>query len=245
MSILTLAEIKTEIKRGLGGRADLDNRMDNIVDLSQLRIARLHDFDELRMRETATTVVTADEEADKVISFPTLTNTRIRKIYSIRRKVSGQLLAGKLIRVLTKKWDRVIPEPEYYSRGYPTHYTWYQNNEFELWRVPDAAYTLVIRLSRWPYQVATTGEGNPIDLENVDDLVINLSLSYAFHSLGRSDKAREFFGIYRAMAAEALIEDTTDLDQAMAGMSMSGISASRGYDDPFVESIAGDLGFDR
>ena len=236
MSILTLAEIKTEIKSSLGERTDLDSRLDNIIDLSQLRIARLHDFDELRMKAETTTSVTSDAETDKVISFPTITDSRIRKIYSIRRKASGQMQAGKLRRVLTKNWDKEIPEPEYYSRGYPTHYSWYQNNEFELWRVPDDTYTLVIRLSRWPYQVVTTGEGNPIDLENVDDLVINLSLSYAFHSLGRNDKAREFFGIYRALAKEALIEDTTDLDQAMAGMSADKLRGSRGYDDPFVVS---------
>jgi hypothetical protein len=241
MSILTLAEIKTEIKQGLGGRADIDSRMDNIVDLAQLRLARIHDFDELRMKDTVDTVVSADAESDKVLSFPTLANTRIRKIYSIRRKQSGQTLAGKLDRVLTRKWDKVIPEPEYYSRGYPTHYTWFNNTEFELWRVPDAVYTLVIRLSRWPYQVATTGEGNPIDLENVDDLIINLSLSYIFHSLGRGDKAKDFFGIYSALAKDALMEDVTDLDQTMAGMKQEDMSVTRGYDDPFIRSIAGDL----
>lgn len=243
MSILTLAEIKTEIKQGLGGRADLDTRMDNIIDMAQLRIARLHDFDELRMKTEFTNSITADAETDKVISFPSLANTRIRKVFSLRRKVSGSLLAGKLKRISAKKWDEVIPEPEYYSRGYPTHYMWYANSEFELWRVPDVAYTFVLRVSRWPYQVSVTGEGNPIDLENVDDLVINLCLSYCFHSLGRNDKAREFYGIYKGLAKEALIEDTTDLDQAMAGMSRSGISASSGYDDPFVHSIAGDLGY--
>lgn len=241
MSILTLSEIKTEIKTSLGNRSDLDSRLSNIVDLSQLRIARLHDFDELRMKTSVNTAVTSDPEADKVISFPTLANTRIRKIYSLRRMSTGVDMPGKLRRVSSRKWDKVIPEPEYYARGRPTHYSWYANNEFELWRVPDAVYELVIRLSRWPYQVATTGEGSPIDLENVDDLVINLSLSYSFHSLGRNDKAREFFGIYRALAKEALIEDTTDLDEAMAGMNRDAIAGTRGYDDPFVHSIAGDL----
>lgn len=242
MSILTLTELKTEIKSGLGGRSDLDARMNNIIDLAQLRVARIHDFDELRMQATVTAAITSSKEDDKVIVFPTLANTRIRKIYSMRRMDNvGSRLSERLIRVLTKKWDSFIPEPEFHSRSWPTHYTVWENNQFELWRIPDAAYDIKIRLSRWPYSVETSGEGNPIDLENVDDLIINLSLSYAFWSLGRTDKAKDFFGIYRGLAKDALIEDTTDLDQAMAGHSMDSISASRGYDDPFVRSTVGGL----
>lgn len=242
MSIMILSEIKTEIKAGLGGRTDLDDRMNNIIDLSQLRIARLRDFDELRMIESVTATITSDPEADKVIVFPTLANTRIRKVYSLRRMDNvGQRLTNKLERVLTKNWDKVIPDPEFYDRSWPTHYTIWENNQFELWRVPDLAYEFKIRLSRWPYSVNFTGEGNILDLENMDDLIINLSLSYAFWTLGRTDKAKEFFGIYRGLAKEAIVEDSTDLDQDYAGKKMPELTISKGFDDPFVRSIAGDL----
>lgn len=243
MSILTLAEIKTEVSATFASRSDIDSRLNNVVDLAQLRISRLHDFDELRQSATVNTVVTSDAEADKVITFPTLTDSRIRKVYSMRLIDSGGIiLARKLKKILIKNWDKVIPEPEFYSRGPCTHYTVYANNEFELWRVPDAVYAISIRVSRWPKSVATTGEGNVIDLENVDDLVINLATSYLYHSLGRSDKGKDFFGIYRGLAKEALIEDVTDYDESMAGISPGNILGSRGYDDPFVHSTAGDLG---
>lgn len=242
MSLLTLADLKTEIKSGLGGRTDLDARMNSIVDLAQLRLARLKDFDELRQIESVTATITATAADDKVITFPALTNARIRKIYSLRRFApSDETLTGKLKKVLTKKWDEVIPEPEFWARGWPTHYTVWENNKFELWKVPDIAYIFQIRLSRWPQKVSVTGEGNSIDLENVDDLIIHLCLSYAYWSLGRTDRAKDFFGIYRGLAKDALIEDDTDMDQAMAGVKFpqDTFQGSSGVDDPFVYSTVG------
>jgi len=245
MSILTLTEIKDEISKSFASRSDIDSRLENVIDLSMLRIARLHDFDELRQSASVNTVITSDAETDKTITFPTITDSRIRKIYSMRLiESSGLITARKLRRVLAKNWDKEIPEPEFYARGPSTHYTVYQNNQFELWRVPDIVYTISIRLSRWPKSVAITGGGVVVDLENVDDLIINLAISYIYHSLGRSDKGKEFFGIYRGLAKEALTEDDSDYDEAMAGISPDRIGMSRGYDDPFVYSTGGDLGFD-
>lgn len=244
MSLLTLADIKTEITRGLGGRDDLDTRMDNIIDLMQLRLARLKDFDELRQIASVDAVITSNAEDDKVITFPTLSDARIRKIYSLRRFApADETLAGRLTKVLPSKWDSVIPEPEFWSRGWPTHYTVWENNKFELWKVPDIVYTFKIRLSRWPKKVSVTGEGNPIDLENVDDLIIHLALSYAYWSLGRTDRAKDFFGIYRGLAKDALIEDDTDIDEVMAGVKVpsDAFQGSKGYDDPFVRSMGGGL----
>lgn len=244
MSILTLAEIKTEISSTFADRSDITSRLDRVVDLSQLRISRLHDFDELRQKASVNTVITSDAETDKTISFPALTDARIRKIYSLRLlDTAGTVQARKLRKVLTKNWDKQIPEPEFYSRGTPTHYSVFTNNEFELWKVPDIVYKINIRVSRWPKQVAITGEGNAIDLENVDDLVITLAVSYLYHSLGRSDKGKEFFGIYRGLAKEALLEDSTDYDESMAGISPgdSFASTTRGYDDPFIKAIVGGL----
>ena len=242
MSILTLAEIKTEISKSFASRGDIDSRLNNVIDLAQLRISRTHDFDELRQSASVNTVVTNSAIADKIISFPSLTDSRIRKVYSMRLiDPNGTIPARKLRKVLAKRWDIDIPEPEFYSRGPSTHYTVYEKNQFELWRVPDAVYTISIRVSRWPKQAVDTGEGNVLDLENVDDLIINLAISYIYHSLGRTDKGRQFFAIYRGLAKEALIEDDTDYDGSMAGISADNILGTRGYDDPFVRSIAGGL----
>ena len=245
MSILTLAELKTEISSTFAKRSDIDSRLNNVVDLAQLRISRLHDFDELRQSATVNTVITSDAEADKTISFPALTDSRIRKVYSMRLlDTAGTIQARKLTKILTKNWDRAIPEPEFYARGPCTMYTVYENNKFELWKVPDIVYKILIRVSRWPKSVVTTGEGNIADLENVDDLIINLATSYLYHSLGREDKGKTFYGIYRGLAKEALMEDATDYDESMAGVSTQGGFQSRGYDDPFVYSTAGGLDYE-
>jgi len=68
--------------------------------------------------------------------------------------------------------------------------------------------------------------------------MINLSLSYIYHSLGRADKGKDFFGIYRGLAKEALLEDLTDYDEAMAGIRPGdSFGRGRGFDDPFVRMI--------
>jgi hypothetical protein len=238
MSTLTLTQIKTEIKAHLGNRDDLDSRLESVIDLSQLRVARLRDFDELRVRDSVTCVVTSDAEADKIISFPTLTNARIRKVYSMRLLDSTNAqMARRLKKVLTSHWDTVIPEPEYYSRRTPTHYTTWENNQFELWPVPDEAYTIAIRCSRWPKAASVTGDGANLDLQNMDDLIINLSVSYLHHSLNRNDKAREFYGIYRGLAKEALDVEDDDFDLVMSAISNDNLGSTRGYDDPFVRMI--------
>ena len=112
MSILTLAEIKTEISKSFASRGDIDSRLNNVIDLAQLRISRIHDFDELRQAATVNTVVTSNAIDDKIISFPSLNQSRIRKVYSMRLiDPNGTIPARKLRKVLPKRWDKEIPEP--------------------------------------------------------------------------------------------------------------------------------------
>lgn len=233
MSILTLSQIKAEITTILGERADAASRMNNVINMAQIRLARLHDFDELRARTTISTVVTADPAVDKIISLSTL--GRFRKIYSIRLFATGQR-SRKLEKVLSKRWDEIIPEPEYYARGVPTHYIMWGKDEMELWRVPDIVYVMHFRYSRWPNVATDADNGNTIDLENVDDLIIHLSASYLALSFGNVEKSNDLYSIYRALAREAIGEDDEDFDLHMSAVRPT-IGTSRGYDDPFVRSM--------
>ena len=72
MSVLTIAQIKSEIRVILGGRTDGDSRLNGVINMSNQRLSRLYDFDELRGRATLTTVVTANAADDKYISLATL-----------------------------------------------------------------------------------------------------------------------------------------------------------------------------
>lgn len=236
MSILTVTQLKAEIRTAMGGRTDADTRLNNVLNLSSLRLARLHDFDELRGLTTINTAITANPADDKIISLASL--NRFRKIYSIRLYANNNL-SRKLTKRLPKWWDEVIPEPEYYSRGTPSDYIMWGKDQMELWKVPDIVYTMHFRFSRWPTLVDDTNQGSPIDLENVDDLIIHLSLSYLFLSFGNIEKANEYFRIYAALAKEALDEDEEDFDIRMLSHDQArlGGTLTRGYNDPFVRSI--------
>jgi hypothetical protein len=235
MSVLTIGQIKGEIRRILGNRTDQDTRLSGAINLSQVRLSRLHDFDELRTLTTINTAVTADPSVDKIISLAPL--ARYRKIYSIRLFADVQL-SRKLDRTVSSRWDEVIPEPEYYARGVPTRYTIWGKDQMELWRVPDAIYPLHFRYSRWPTVITDADDGLYLDLENVDDLVIHLTASYIFLSLGNVEKSNEYFKIYAALAKEAIMEDEEEFDSKMLSHDQERFGRlSRGYDDPFVNTI--------
>jgi hypothetical protein len=237
MSVLTIAQIKAEMRTHLGGRTDADDRFDSVLNMSQVRLARLHDFDELRAIQTINTVVTADPAADKIIDVSTL--GRYRKIYSVRLYADNQL-SRKLNKRLTKQWDEVIPEPEYYARGTPTDYTFWGPERMELWKVPDLAYTMYFRYSRWPEVLteATVQTGH-LDLDNIDDLIIHLAVSYIYLGFGNIEKSNQYFAIYGALAKEAIGEDDEDFDSMLMSHAQSRWGANtRGFDDPFVRSIS-------
>jgi hypothetical protein len=233
MSNLTVAQIKAEIRAIHGNRTDADTRLNGVINMAQTRITRLRDFDELRGLTTINTVVTADPAADKIISLSSL--GRYRKIYSIRL-YADNVQSRKLKKVLSKKWDTYIPEPEYYSRGAPEAYTLWGKDQMELWRVPDIVYTMHIRYSRWPVTVTDLLDGTNLDLENVDDLVIHLAASYLFMSFGNLEKSNDYYRIYAALAKEAfnVQEDEFDLVQSNAP---ENFRVSTGVNDPFVRSM--------
>lgn len=235
MSIMTIGQVKTEIRATMANRTDLNARLDGVINLSQMRLARLHDFDELRAIATINTAVTASAAADKIISLSTL--GRFRKIYSIRLYADNQL-SRKLEWVLPKLWDKRIPEPEYYARGTPTSYTLWGKDQMELWKVPDIVYPMHFRYSRWPTVVNNT-DADELDLENMEDLVIHLSASYLHMSLGSTDKAMEYFKIYSALAKDALDEDEQNFDRDMMSRDSQMLNRTngRGFDDPFVRSV--------
>lgn len=242
MSILTLDEIKTEIRSGMGNRTDTDSRLNGVINLSQTRIARLRDFDELRALAQINTPFTGTI-ADKFLTLASL--NRYRKIYSIRLYASGNQ-SRKLIRVLPKRWDKIIPEPEFYARGKPLHYVIWSKDNLEMHPLPDAVYVLHVRYSRWPNLVTgATGGATFLDLEDLDDLIVHLSLSYLFLSLNNLSQSDKHYGIYRTLVAEHLNMEEEDFDTFQTSpdqMSLRG--PGRGYDDPFVNSIGSTSVFD-
>lgn len=238
-SNLTVGEFKTEIRAAFGGRTDFDSRLAIILGMSERMLARMHDFDELRGRATINTAVTGSAANDKIIALTSLylggLSQTLRKIYDIRLFATGNQ-SRKLKKVLPRRWDTLVPENEAYSRGKPTHYVQWKKTEIELWRVPDAAYTMHFRYTNWP--AAVGADGTFLTLENIDDLIILLACSYVALSAGHLQRSNEFYRAFANKALDALQEDVEDYDTHMAihGTEISG-TINRGYDDPFVKRM--------
>lgn len=237
MTTLTLDEIKGEIKAHLGNRSDADSRLNSVLNLSQTRLARLHDFDELRQLITIPTVITADPSVDKIVNIAAL--GRYRKIYSVRLYANNNL-SRKLTKRLPSYFDTVIPEPEYYSRGTPKDYVIFNRFQMELYRVPDIVYQMHFRYSTWPIQITNNTQGTALlTLQDVDDVIIHLAVSYLNLSFGNMEKANQYYQIYAALAKEAFDQDVEDFDMHLAAHRQGeDRTGSRGYDDPFVRSMS-------
>lgn len=233
-SALTKGQIKTEIKACLGNRTDFDTRMDAVLLLAIDNIARMHDWDELRFIATYQTAVTADPIADSQISLIQAPN-RVRKNYSFRLYAGTE--SRKLIKLNPRRFDALLPKVDTTSRGKPTHYCIYNKNTLELWRVPDAVYTIKVRQSLYPEFPGD--DANTFVYDNADDMIIFLSASYLALTAGNIQRSNELYKSFATAAAALIKEDIEDYDTHMAvhGTEIHG-SITRGYDDPFVRSVS-------
>lgn len=232
-SILTRGMVKTEIRACLGGRTDFDSRLDNVLRLSMNHIARSHEFDELRFLATYTTAVTGDPIADSQINLVQGLN-RVRKIYTVRLYSGTE--SRKLIKLNPRRFDTLIPKVDVISRGKPTHYCIYNKNTLELWRAPDAVYTLKIRQSLYPE--FPVDDSQTFVWDNCEDLLIFLSASYLALAASNVQRSNELYRAYANAAMAVFKEEIEDFDTHMAVHGTEiGSAIGRGYNDPFVRSM--------
>ena len=224
MGTLTFTELQDEVRSGLGGRTDLDARLPRAINLAQQRLARIHDFDEMEVIST-TAINNTSNDSDKYITLPNK-----REIYSI------VLLDGansrKLIQRTPRFWDVRLPKPEYWSRQRPTDYIIW-GNTIEIWPLPMATYTLRMRWSQWPVNLA--GASDLSQFLQKDELLIELALVYLFNSLGKEDSADKHKSILKDLLAEAINNDDTKPDISITpDTSRSAGMSSEPWRDPFV-----------
>jgi len=175
MGTLTLTQMENEIRYNLGGRTDLDSRLVTFLNWAQTEIARQYTFRELQQTDTTKTTV----DGQDYIAAP----TGIKDLFSIR------LLDGtssrKLIYVPDRTFDALVPKPDEYTEGRPSHfYVWGGN--FYLWRIPDDAYSTRIRYSSWPTDLS--GSGDTSDLVKLDEALVALATAKAFDSVDADEK---------------------------------------------------------
>ncbi len=229
MGVLTLAQMKTEVRAAFGDSTQYDARLDNLFTLAQDRLVSKHDFEELKVRATlATTSVTADPSVDMVVALP----VTLRQLYSVI--LVDDMNSRRLQPIPGHLWDKEIPYAEAFTRARPTKYRRWGTN-IELWRVPDAAYVLRGHYTTWG--TAFTTDSQKSDLERKDQLLILLVQIWLAVLLDRPDRANYFWAVFKTMYEESFHVSIYQADVNM-GSTSSSASVDNYWQNPFVSGLS-------
>ncbi len=147
----------------------------------QRRIAKAYDFYELMGNKTDAATV-----AD-VKTYPIETGTNNLGLTNVKNINSVVLIDGsntyrsrKLEFIHYRKFDSLFPRPENYPNDIPSCYT-RQGNNLEIFRIPDAVYTLKIRYSKWPTVFSSGSQTS--DFDNKDELLVTAGVLETYLAL--------------------------------------------------------------
>ena len=247
MGLLTFTQIQAEIKKHHADRSDIDSRLNVVTDLAQMRIARIHEWDQLHFLIRGVLPYTGTKLYDKVYNLAAdmPTGYKIKTLYSVRLFDAAATLDWTPVGLNRIEFDKKLQEPSYAASGKPEFFTKVStfsaaatrvNPALEFWPAPDAAYSIELRLQVWPRFLTDSGKtlADKSDLE-LDDAIIHLSTSYLFNSLGREEKARFHFGIYKSILEDAQILDDKNFETSIVGVRVDGGRAiSEYWNDPFI-----------
>ncbi len=181
---LTLTNMQDEI-RAITRRdstAFSDTRLNYYINWAQRWVADVHTFEEMFILDTATYSTTTNLQT---YSFP----TRMKDIYSIRLIDGSNSL--KLTYVYPRHFDDAHPYPESDTTGKPEWYVDY-GTIYELYPIPDAAYHLEIRYSRFPADLS--GATDVSALDNKDRLIICKASAFVLRTVRELDDAEYWEG---------------------------------------------------
>ena len=219
MGTLTQAELKTEIKAGLGNRSDLDDRLTsvlNIIQQSAVRAAAAEkiNFEELQATKTFSTVASTQDYTFESIE----TGLNPRTVFSLKIVQSGSPgESQRLLRVTPGKMDELVPDALLQGESRPTHYVEW-NNKISLYRIPDIVYNMEMKLYRWPTPFVEATDTQVSDLDNKDDVLIYGALEYLYRSLGEEDAAKMMFVKYQRELGLSQDENEAEADDQIVGV---------------------------
>lgn len=167
-------ELRANIKRTVDGVAN--TRLDTWLNWAQGYLADLHTYEEMHSNDTSKS--TADGSVS--VTWP----TRMKDLYSMT--VQDGARSRKLIYVHARDFDREIPRPATYSEGLPSWYVDY-GSTFELFQIPDAIYSLVIRCSVYPADFADDDAEST--LLRKDALICAIATVFGFWTLRELEDA--------------------------------------------------------
>lgn len=169
----TLLELRRQVLIRLGksdGKTVI--AADQGINDAQVAIARVRDFDELMTLDKTNAVTIDGTSLYHITSGWTL--VRPKDIYSIR--LMDEDNSRKLKYVPPRELDEVIPYTDMVGEGRPNWYT-RRGLYVELFRIPDAIYTLYVFHSQWP--AALTADTDETPFLNLDDVITTLAADIA------------------------------------------------------------------
>jgi len=172
-------EVRANIKRTAAAFSDA--KINRRLNWAQDYLSDLHTYEE--MRKTDTSKETTD--GANTITWP----TRMKDLYSV--VVRDGARSRKLIYVKAREFDDIVPRPATYSEGLPSWYVDY-GSTFELFKIPDATYSLVIRHSQYPADFAD--DSSESSLLRKDALIVAIATVFGFWSLRELEDAAYWGG---------------------------------------------------
>jgi len=176
---MTRSDLRDELRFNLKRNSSAlpDSRLNTWLNWSLQYIADLHTYEEMRKTTTDTT---PSDRTSNTMNFP----TNMKDLYSITVQNGGQ--STKLIYVYPRLFDKVIPRIEERGTDQPTHYVDY-GTTYELYPIPDQAYTLRIRYSKYPAEM--TDDTDTPELTRKDALIVAVATVFGFWSLREVEDA--------------------------------------------------------
>lgn len=220
---------KSENATAISG-AQLKDRVVISLNFAQKRIARAWNFDELNETDTAQATVDGTKEYDIVSTWGLTDYKDINDILLVDGENSI-----KIDRWTYRKFDKYYPRPENFSEDRPRIYTIYKRKVI-FFKVPDDAYTLHIRYSRWATDLADDGTAS--EFLNKDQLLVTAGVMETYMNLQEYADAKIWFSRF-AGQMEGAIGVENPIDWAPQGEQYSTPSFPQSgspWTDPFGSS---------
>jgi hypothetical protein len=215
LGTLSLGDMLTEIKAGLGNRTDAGvstPALVNAINLAQQRIERVWPWKDLRQLQLAQMSFTGNPAVDKYLSVPA--GTKTIHSFVLLDTSAGQAslgMSGKLRQMPWRWFDNLYPSPEWIVPGWPQRYAWW-GKFIVMVPPPFLQFTAQLRCTMMPTAFTVANLSQKSDFEDKDDIIINWTLGYKHRSYGRLDRATYHENLVNELVHEAIEFDDQQPD---------------------------------
>jgi len=258
---LTTKKLIEEIEKNLGDRTDVtDTQKLRWLNLSQVRLARMHNFQEMYKTVSVTidplTSSTTDykvynqkpgsasgitgHEAEAI----TYEGGGLRAMESVRVSFGAAVPYDRsymLSYMGRRQFHRLIPtaNSSLARQGYPSAFT-AENEQLYLYKIPNKKYFLEIGYWSWPLDMATPTASTYSAFDGKDDILICFASSMGFHQLGMRESGIQYYAMASALLQDAIDSDGDKPSHVITGRGTSSTSGNlmgEPWNDPFVAGI--------